>query len=314
MRAILGIDAAWTPHHPSGVALIQESSSGAWECVALAGSYECFLEQAYLQLAPHQADSVPVANLILAAKKLTKAEVCLIVADIPLSKEKITCRRPADDQASQRFGRCDCSTHTPSANRPGRVSEEIRDGFAKFGFTLATHPRNRPNRALIETYPHPALLALMKVNYRVPYKVSKSRKYFPNLDIQQRFGHIASKLTEIRTELSRTIYGVSLRIPIWPASLSALKPIEDQIDALVCAWVGIQVLEGRATVFGDQNAAIWLPQDSLYFALPKDWSEYLKSDAIASKEFMQNVEDLPVQDREFFHSDSKMRVPRAPRN
>jgi antitoxin VapB len=32
---------------------------------------------------------------------------------------------------------------------------------------------------------------------------------------------------------------------------------------------------------------------------PKDWSEYLASDAIASEEFMQGVEDLPVQERSF---------------
>jgi antitoxin VapB len=32
-------------------------------------------------------------------------------------------------------------------------------------------------------------------------------------------------------------------------------------------------------------------------ARPKDWSAYLASDAVASDEFMQNVEDLPVQER-----------------
>jgi antitoxin VapB len=31
---------------------------------------------------------------------------------------------------------------------------------------------------------------------------------------------------------------------------------------------------------------------------PKDWSELLSSDAAASEEFMQNVEKLPVQERE----------------
>ena len=32
-------------------------------------------------------------------------------------------------------------------------------------------------------------------------------------------------------------------------------------------------------------------------ARPKDWSAYLASDAVASDEFMQEVEDLPVQER-----------------
>jgi antitoxin VapB len=32
-------------------------------------------------------------------------------------------------------------------------------------------------------------------------------------------------------------------------------------------------------------------------ARPKDWSGYLASDAVASEEFMEGVEDLPVQER-----------------
>jgi antitoxin VapB len=34
-------------------------------------------------------------------------------------------------------------------------------------------------------------------------------------------------------------------------------------------------------------------------ARPQDWSAYLASDAVASEEFMQGVEDLPVQERTF---------------
>lgn len=33
-------------------------------------------------------------------------------------------------------------------------------------------------------------------------------------------------------------------------------------------------------------------------ARPKDWTAYLTSGPVASKEFMQGVEDLPVQERE----------------
>jgi antitoxin VapB len=32
---------------------------------------------------------------------------------------------------------------------------------------------------------------------------------------------------------------------------------------------------------------------------PKDWSEFFSSEAAASKEFMKNVEKLPVQERKF---------------
>ena len=37
--------------------------------------------------------------------------------------------------------------------------------------------------------------------------------------------------------------------------------------------------------------------DVILSARPKDWLAYLASDAVASKEFMEGVEDLPVQER-----------------
>jgi antitoxin VapB len=37
--------------------------------------------------------------------------------------------------------------------------------------------------------------------------------------------------------------------------------------------------------------------DVILSARPKDWSGYLASDAVASEEFMEGVEDLPVQER-----------------
>lgn len=38
--------------------------------------------------------------------------------------------------------------------------------------------------------------------------------------------------------------------------------------------------------------------DVILSARPQDWSAYLKSGPVASKEFMEGVEDLPAQKRE----------------
>ncbi len=37
--------------------------------------------------------------------------------------------------------------------------------------------------------------------------------------------------------------------------------------------------------------------DVILSARPKDWSDYLASGSVASAEFMDGIEDLPVQDR-----------------
>ena len=39
-------------------------------------------------------------------------------------------------------------------------------------------------------------------------------------------------------------------------------------------------------------------EDVVLSARPQDWSAYLKSGPVASEEFMEGVEDLPVQERE----------------
>ena len=44
------------------------------------------------------------------------------------------------------------------------------------------------------------------------------------------------------------------------STLSSLKPVEDMLDALICAWIGIEHLEGRTVGLGDATAAIWVPQ------------------------------------------------------
>ena len=43
-------------------------------------------------------------------------------------------------------------------------------------------------------------------------------------------------------------------------TLASLKPVEDRLDGLICAWVGIEHLAGRTVGLGDDTAAIWVPQ------------------------------------------------------
>jgi hypothetical protein len=43
---------------------------------------------------------------------------------------------------------------------------------------------------------------------------------------------------------------------------SALKPLEDTIDAIVAAWVGTTILENAAEPFGDEDSAIWIPKQT----------------------------------------------------
>ena len=92
--SVLGIDAAWTAHQPSGIALVQRTKAG-WRCLAVAPSYEAFIAQASGQAwNPEQkaTGSTPdPAALLQASKQLAGAEVSCVSVDMPLAITPIGC-------------------------------------------------------------------------------------------------------------------------------------------------------------------------------------------------------------------------------
>lgn len=62
----------------------------------------------------------------------------------------------------------------------------------------------------------------------------------------------------LRQALASTIDGIELRVPS-RGTLAELKRYEDALDALVCAWTGIEYLAGRLRAHGDARGAVWAP-------------------------------------------------------
>ena len=123
---MLGVDAAWTDRNPSGVALIRAGPDGSWECVALAPSYDSFVELAAGNPVRWQDPTTTVRfdpeELLGAAERLLGGErVTVVSVDMPLSNVDIVGRREADNAISRAFGGRGCGTHSPNLDRPGRV-------------------------------------------------------------------------------------------------------------------------------------------------------------------------------------------------
>lgn len=115
--------------------------------------------------------------------------------------------------------------------------------------------------ALIEVYPHPALIELAKADRRLPYKHAKSLKYWPGDSLIDRRHKLLSVWADIVSLLDCRIEGVASALPLPDPSSRGheLKAYEDCLDAVVCAWVGTCVLDGTATAYGDEASAIWVP-------------------------------------------------------
>ena len=135
--AILGIDAAWTPRQPSGVALVTRPDGGAWRCLCVAPSYDTFVEASAGRSVPWRAVRIlgtepDVDQLLAAAGRLLGGQrIDLVTIDMPVSRTTITGRRPADNVVSKAFGAAGCGTHTPNTRRPGPPSQEHGDSIAR---------------------------------------------------------------------------------------------------------------------------------------------------------------------------------------
>jgi predicted RNase H-like nuclease len=267
MSAILGIDAAWTDRHPSGVALVQKRERG-WHCLALAPSYESFVairtgRALDWKHEPLSGSRLQPADLLRQASRLLGGgKVTIVAADLPLAYSAITKRREADDEISRSFGAAWCGTHSPSQDRPGPLSDALRAEFEAEGYGLATKGLvpGTPGH-LIEVYPHVALLALMGFSQRAQYKVGKTRTYWPEEPSVAERRHLLIMMHRIMLSfLQKEIDNIDLPLPKPNSSgtLASLKRFEDALDALVCAWVGIKYLEGEAVAYGDEDAAIWV--------------------------------------------------------
>jgi len=114
---------------------------------------------------------------------------------------------------------------------------------------------------VIEVYPHPALVELTGAAERVPYKVSKVSIYWPLVSPLEQRRRLYSKWKQIISFLECEISDVTAALPQLELSTRGgkLKAHENMLDAIVCAWVGICALEGRAIPYGDDDAAIWIP-------------------------------------------------------
>jgi hypothetical protein len=164
---------------PSGVALAVELTNG-WRLIAAAASYQRFHAMADRRqpAEPRPSGSLPDAPALLAsATILCGRPVDLIAVDMPLALTPINARRVADDAVSRAYGGRKCGTHTPSAFRPGRISDALRESFERAGYPLRTDRLALPG--VIEVYPHPALVELAGALERLPYKTSKVGSYWP---------------------------------------------------------------------------------------------------------------------------------------
>jgi predicted RNase H-like nuclease len=209
-----------------------------------------------------------IAELLRAAQTIAGIGVDLIAIDMPIATISFSSRRAADNGISGAFGARGCSAHSPSAQRPGTLGVQLTDEFQKAGYDLVTTADSAPgSRKIIEVYPHPALLSLLRAPHRIPYKVHKSSRYWPGVTARERIIRLLSQFEQIYAAICLEIDAVTIELPPADAvrSLSSLKRYEDALDALVCGWVAAQFAADKVRAYGDATAAVWVPNQEVSY-------------------------------------------------
>lgn len=238
---IMGWDAAWTPQ-----------GSGAW-CVVRAerGKHQLLR----WETTPRGAEAMKqrLQNV------LQTYNPDLIAMDMPIATTKISGYREADRETTRAFSRYGCPVHSPTPTRPGAWGEICLEVARSYGFQVLTG-NGKSSRSIAEVYPHTAILEMLQLSYRFPYKVTRARTFWPALSPEEARGRCLNHLKILFDRL-----GTDIALPDWEdirpplRPLAELKAFEDKIDALVCAWAGFHIHSRHFIPYGNEEAAIWNP-------------------------------------------------------
>ena len=208
----IGIDLAWSPGNPSGVAVIDATAK--------------LLEYLY-------ADS-PDAILSLVSRYPKAA----IGVDAPLIIPNATGHRPNERDFLKTFARYGLGVHAVNTvlfakHFPRYAGFELREGLRTAGFDFG-----RGN--LFEVYPHATILALFNGGRVLRYKASA-----PKTERLAALSRLQTSLFEIITAAN------TYRTDIKTLKGKALKAEEDFLDALVCAYTLYHCTENTCLCFGN---------------------------------------------------------------
>ena len=226
----VGVDLAWGERKPTGVAVLDEDGH-------------------LLHVSAQRTD-----DEVVAALAPFTADACVVAVDAPLVVENATGNRPAEAALNRDFARFDAGAHPSNTGKP-EFRDQPRGARVAARLGLDIDPRSRRPRRAIEVYPHPATVALFRLGRTLKYKNK------PGRDLEL----LRSELLVLVHHLERLAHAsppLHLDGPGWQVlragvetagRKSDLRLVEDQVDAVVCAYVALFAVRRPelTTTYGD---------------------------------------------------------------
>jgi len=175
---------------------------------------------------------------------------CLVAIDAPLVVKNATGSRPAEKALSKDFRRFDAGTH-PTNTGKREFANGSRGARVAKRLGLDIDPRSGRARRAIEVYPHAASVVLFGLDTILKYKNKPGR----DLDL------LRAELLRLMSHVEQIVVTdetwAGLRSQVEKATRkSELRVVEDQVDAVVCAYVGFVAdrTPDLVTTYGDLDS------------------------------------------------------------
>jgi predicted RNase H-like nuclease/ppGpp synthetase/RelA/SpoT-type nucleotidyltranferase len=230
-RHYVGLDLAWGENRPTGVAVLDGSGE-------------------LLHVSTHDGDAAITAALA----PYVEGE-CLVAIDAPLIVTNSDGNRPAEAALNKVFARFDAGAH-PANTGKKEFAGTPRGARLAAALGLDIDPSSRARRRAIEVYPHPATVALFGLGRTLKYKNKPGRTLerlrSELLVLMDHLEGLDVAAVPLRVRDNRA--WLSLRALVEAAERkSDLRKVEDQVDAVVCAYVGLfsERRPDLTTVYGD---------------------------------------------------------------
>jgi predicted RNase H-like nuclease len=241
MITCIGLDLAWSARNPTGAAVVRGDATGGTLC-----------------------DTTTLhddAELVAYVRAHSTTDNVLVAVDAPLRVPNEHGRRPAEAELQAHLGAYDAGAYP--ANRVlltrynnGQVRGEVlMAALAAYGFReVAAIEASAQGRQVVEVYPHAAMIGLFGLRRTLKYKArgTGKRDQATVLAAWQSYQQHMRNLAQATPPLNG--HETLLAQDVGHLRGRARKHYEDQVDALLCAYVLLYAYRwgaARCRTFGD---------------------------------------------------------------
>lgn len=193
---------------------------------------------------------------------------CVVSIDAPIVVRNPAGRRACEAELDEVFARHEAGAHPTNTGRPW-FSDGTRAERLASAMGLELDPHEPSERQALEVYPHPATVALFGLETTVKYKHKRGRD-LPLLRSELlRLVGLIEGLEQADPALHAAEHPRwrEIRLRIAGARRKVdLKIVEDRVDAVLCAYVGLlsRVRPRDVRVFGDaEHGSIVTPDPGI---------------------------------------------------